>query len=325
MCTAITYSTNHHYFGRNLDLERNYIEGVTITPRSYQFMFRHIAGFDQHYAMIGMAAVVENYPLYYDATNECGLSMAALNFPGNAFYLPFTDEKDNIAPFELIPNILGQCKSLTEAEQLLGKINLINTNFSNQLPLTPLHWMIADKHRAIVVEPGKDGICTYENPIGVLTNNPPFDYHLNNLSNYLNLTNQEPTNRFSSKIDLSVYSRGMGAIGLPGDLSSASRFVRAAFTKLNSVSGDDEDSSITQFFHILSSVVQQEGCVQVGEAYEKTIYSSCCNTDKGTYYYTTYSNNQINAVALFNENLDCDKIIHYPLLTKQNILYVNKK
>lgn len=325
MCTAITYLTNHHYFGRNLDLERSYIEEVAITPRSYPFKFRHTLDIDQHYAMIGMAAVVDDYPLYYDATNEHGLSMAGLNFPGNAVYLPFVEEKVNIAPFEFIPYILGQCKNLAEAEQFLKDINLIRTDFSKQLPLTPLHWMIADKHRAIVVEPCKDGIFTYENPVGVLTNNPPFDYHLQNLSNYLNLTNQEPTNRFSSKVNLNAYSRGMGAIGLPGDLSSASRFIRAAFTKLNSVTKGDEYSSITQFFHILSSVAQQEGCVQVGEAFEKTIYSSCCNTDKGIYYYTTYSNHQITAVALFNENLDYNKIVHYPLFNKQNILYVNNQ
>ena len=270
MCTAITYKTKDHYFGRNLDLECSYIEAVTITPRNYPFYFQHAKTIHSHYAIIGMAAVIENYPLYYDATNEHGLSMAALNFPGNATYLPYDMDRDNIAPFEFVPWILSQCKSIHEVNVLLKNINLIHSNFSASLPLSPLHWIISDRESSIVVEPRANGVCIYDNPIGVLTNNPPFDYHMHNLCNYINLTHAEPVNRFSNKVKLNAYSRGMGAIGLPGDLSSSSRFIKAAFTKLNSISKDDEASSVTQFFHILSSVAQQEGCVQVGNSFEKT-------------------------------------------------------
>ena len=323
MCTAITYKTKDHYFGRNLDLEHSYIEAVTITPRRFPFHFRYMPSINQHYAIIGMAAVVENYPLYYDATNEFGLSMAGLNFPGNAVYLPNSNVLNNITPFEFIPWILSQCKNIYEAKDLIQQLTLVDTQFSDALPLSPLHWIIADKDSSIVIEPLCSGIHMYEDPVGVLTNNPPFDYHLHNLSNYMNLTHQEPTNRFSKSVDIQPYSRGMGAIGLPGDLSSSSRFIKAAFTKLNSVSKEDESSSVTQFFHILGSVSQQEGCVQVGHAFEKTIYSSCCNTDKCIYYYTTYSNNQINAVHLFNEDLSSEKILQFPLRNKQNIFLIN--
>ena len=323
MCTAITYHTTDHYFGRNLDLEYSYIEAVTITPRNYPFDFRYVDQIENHAAVIGMAAVVDNYPLYYDATNEYGLSMAGLNFPGNAVYQPYKDGADNITPFELIPWILCQCKTISNVKKLLVRLNLVNANFSNELPLSPLHWIIADKNSTIVVEPTADGIRIFDNPIGVLTNNPPFDYHMHNLCNYLNLTHNEPGNRFSDKIALSPYSRGMGAIGLPGDLSSSSRFVRAAFTKLNSVSNADELSSISQFFHILTSVTQQEGCVQVGDGFEKTVYSSCCNTDKGIYYYTTYENSQITAVDMRKEDLDGRELISYELIKKQQINYQN--
>ena len=323
MCTAITYATNDHYFGRNLDLEHSYIEAVTITPRNYPFLFRHVGSISSHFAMIGMAAVVDNYPLYYDATNEHGLSMAGLNFPGNAVYLPEDKTHDNISPFEFIPWILIQCKNVSDARNLLEQINLVNTNFSAELPLSPLHWIIADQCHSIVAEPTCDGIRIYDNPVGVLTNNPPFNYHMYNLSNYLNITHKEPVNRFSDTVDIKAYSRGMGAMGLPGDLSSSSRFIKAAFTKLNSVSKSDEQSSVTQFFHILSSVAQQEGCVQVGNDFEKTIYTSCCNTDKCIYYYTTYSNRQINAVHLFNEDLTGTSIKQFPLCLEQNFRYIN--
>lgn len=323
MCTAISYKTNDHYFGRNLDLEHQYSETVTITPRNYEFEFRESDNLISHYAMIGMATVVDNYPLYYDATNECGLSMAGLNFPGNAIYLPSREGSDNITPFEFIPWILGKCKNINETKQALSRLNLINVPYSRQFPLTPLHWIISDRESSIVVEPFSDGIHIYENPVGVLTNNPSFDFHLQNLSNYLNLTREDPVNHFSREIDIEPYSRGMGAIGLPGDLSSASRFIRATFTKLNSVTDKSEFDSISQFFHILSSVAQQRGCVRVGDSYEITIYSSCCNTDRGIYYYTTYGNNQISAINLHNVNLDRKDLILYPLIMQQQIYAAN--
>ena len=173
------------------------------------------------------------------------------------------------------------------------------------------------------MESVSDGLHVMKNPVGILTNNPPFAYHLYNLSNFINVTHKEPVNRFSDVIDLTPYSRGMGGMGLPGDLSSASRFVKAAFTKLNSRCGDSESESISQFFHILSSVAQQRGCVQVGDGFEKTIYSSCCNVDKGIYYYTTYENSQITGVSLFKEDLDSHELVCYALVKNQQIRMEN--
>ena len=327
MCTAVTYQTKDTYFGRNLDLEYSYQETVTVTPRNYVFHFRKMGKMQSHYAMIGMAYVFNNYPLYYDAMNEKGLCIAGLNFPGNADYKPYCEGKDNITPFELIPWLLGQCATVEDAEKLIGTINLLNENFSEELPLSPLHWMICDKERSITLESVKNGIKVYANPVGVLTNNPTFDCQLLNLSNYMNLTKGEPQNSFlgeNNNIKLQPYSRGMGALGLPGDFSSMSRFVKATFVKSNSWSGTSEEESVSQFFHILKSVEMPRGCVQVGENdYEYTRYSSCCNTNRGIYYYTTYDNAQICAVDMYQENLEGYELISYPLADKQNIMYQN--
>lgn len=324
MCTAVTYRTKDHYFGRTLDNEISYNESVAVTPRNYPFYFRKAGSMETHYAMIGMACMAGDYPLYYDAFNEAGLSMAGLNFPGNADYKQEMQGKDNIAPFEFIPWILGQCKTVAMARELLSHLNLVNLNFSPELPLAPLHWIIADREEAITVESVKEGLRIYENPVGVLTNNPPFEYQMFNLNNYMNLTREEPVNRFSDALQLRTYCRGMGAMGLPGDLSSSSRFVRAVFTKMNSVSGDTESESISQFFHILGSVAQQRGCVHLGEEkYERTIYTSCCNTDKGIYYYTTYENSQITGVDLYKEDLDGTRPVSYPLIEVQQIRMQN--
>lgn len=324
MCTAATYKTKDRYFGRTLDYEFSYNETVTVTPRNYPFKFRKANPIDTHYAMIGMAFVVDGYPLYYDAVNEKGIGMAGLNFPQNAYYGEEKVDKDNISPFEFIPWILSQSATLDEAKNLLSKINLVNINFSDQLPLSPLHWIVSDGISSVTVEQMKDGLKIYDNPVGVLTNNPPFDIQLFNLNNYISLSTEPPVNNFSKDLPLNTYSRGMGAMGLPGDLSSASRFAKVAFTKMNSVSGDSESESISQFFHILGSVAQQRGCVHMGNGqYEITIYTSCCNMDKGIYYYTTYENSQITAVDMHHENLDVAQTVSYPLIKGQQICAQN--
>ena len=323
MCTAVTYKTDCFYFGRTLDNDFSYFEQVTVTPRNFVFDFRNGKTIKNHLAIIGMAYVADGYPLYYDAVNEKGLCMAGLSFVGNAHYFQLADDKDNIAQFEFIPWVLSQCESVKQAKELLGRINITGEAFSKDLPASQLHWIIADKTQAITVESVKDGLKVYDNPVGVLTNNPPFDMQMFNLNNYMSLSPLPPQNEFSSAVELGAYSRGMGAIGLPGDLSSQSRFVRAAFTKLNSVSDKDEKSSVGQFFHIIGSVEQTRGCcVLENGKHEITVYTSCCNADKGIYYYTTYNNHQITAVDMNRENLGSDKLITYPLENSEKIYYV---
>ena len=273
MCTAATYKTKDFYFGRTLDYEFSYNEEVTITPRNYKLKFRHGIEAKNNYAIIGMAFVVNDYPLYYDAINEKGLGMAGLNFVGNAVYSEVKSDTKNVAQYEFIPWILRQCEY---------------------------------------------------NPVGVLTNNPPFEQQMFQLNNYMHLSSKQPTNSFSDNLQLNSYSRGMGAIGMPGDLSSGSRFVRVAFTKMNSKSGETENESVSQFFHILGSVEQQRGCCEVDEGkYEITIYTSCCNATKGIYYYTTYENNQITAVDMHKENLEGESLVRYPLIQGQQIKMQN--
>ena len=324
MCTAATYKTKDFYFGRTLDYEFSYKEEVTITPRNYEFKFRNKETISNHYAIIGMAYVAENYPLYYDAINEKGLGMAGLNFVGNAHYNEPEQEKDNIAQFEFIPWILSQCKNVADAREKLSKINLTDTQFNENFPCASLHWIIADKDESITVECMKDGLHIYNNPVGVLTNNPPFETQMFLLNNYMNLSTKQPQNTFAKGLDLTAYSRGMGAIGLPGDLSSASRFAKVAFTKTNSVSEDDEMSSVSQFFHILGSVDQQKGCCEVADGkYEITLYTSCCNADKGIYYYTTYNNHQISAVDMHKTDLDSNTLTRFSPITTEQINFQN--
>ena len=325
MCMAASFKSNNHFFGRNLDLEISFGEEVVVTPRRFPFRYRNGDVDEEHHAMIGMALVSDGYPLYFDATNEKGLSMAGLNFPDQTRYEEYSENKVNITPFEFIPWMLGKCETTVQARELIKTMNLWNESFSKELQLSPLHWMISDRDSSIVVESTESGINIYDNPVGILTNCPPFPYHLQNLSNYMNLSAGLPENRFSKELDLKAYSRGMGAIGLPGDLSSSSRFVKASFTKMNCLKGDTVEEDITQFFHIMDSVQQQKGCCDLGNGkYEYTIYTSCWDTDEGIYYYRTYDNSQINGVDMKHTDLDGEGLYKFPIVKGQHINMIDR-
>ena len=221
--------------------------------------------------------------------------------------------KENIPPYAFIPWVLGQCEGLGAVKKLLAGLQLVREDFSPQLPVSPLHWMISDKNRSIVVESVEEGLRIWDNPFEVLTNNPPFEYQKIRLNDYMGLGVGPAISKFSEEYPLHNYSLGMGAMGLPGDFSSSSRFVKAFFVKENSKCGEDERSSVHQFFHILNSVAMPKGCVWTENGYEYTRYSSCCNMDRGIYYYTTYHDASIKSVNFFDADLDGEKLETYPV------------
>lgn len=324
MCTCIDFKTKDHYFGRNLDLEYRFNEKVVITPRNYKFNLKNGTLITSKYSMIGMATVVNDYPLYAEATNEKDLSMAGLYFPKNAYFFKEKNGKLNLSPYELIPYFLGLYTSVSEIKEVLKNLNITDIPFSKEMPVSDLHWMISDENECIVLEQMEDGLKIYDNPIGVLTNNPPFYYHLNNINNYSNLSPYNTKNMFSSKLNLKQYGQGMGAIGLPGDNSPASRFVRAAFNKLNSKCNNDDESSVTQFFHILDSVSMVQGTTITNEEKNDiTTYSCCINASKGIYYYKTYTNNQIVAIKMSEKEKNNNFLTIFELIEKQQIKYIN--
>ena len=301
MCTAMAYRTGSgYYFGRTLDLECSYGEQVVVMPRRFPLDYRLQRRCEEHFAMVGVAAVRGGYPLYYEAVNEHGLAMAGLNFPGYAHYCSVGDEdgRDRIAPFELIPWILSQCRDVGEARERLLRLRLCRLDFDAALPLTPLHWMLSDGSRSIVYEPMATGARVLDNPVEVLTNAPDFGYHMTHLCDYAGLRAEEP-GEGTVGAALQPDSRGMGALGLPGDFSSASRFIRAAFVKANAVVGSDGADAVGQFFHMMDTVAVPRGCVRLrGGEMPLTVYTSCYDLLQGVCYYTTYENRSIRAVEL---------------------------
>ena len=321
MCTSIAMQQGGGTFGRNLDLECSFGEQVVVMPRQFPLQFRRQQPLPRHLAMVGMAHVAEGIPLYAEAVNEAGLYMAGLYFPENAWYPPQVPEGfDAVAPYELIPWVLGQCKTLTQAKELLKGFRPLGIPFSEKLPLAPLHWHLADGTGTAVLEATREGVHLYDDPIGVLTNNPPFPFHQMNLRQYRALSARPLENHLAPGVDLKPFGQGFGGMGLPGDASPASRYVRAAFYKFHSPDEGGALDRVTQFFHLLEGAAMVKGSVitPAGKQ-DRTVYSSCWRD--GVYYYKTYTNSRITAVRLGDSGLDDDRLRIYPLRTQPDVYY----
>ena len=327
MCTAFTFSQDPMYFGRNMDIEYSFGESVVITPRDFPISTHFAGTLSHHYAMIGMANAAQGYPLYAEAANEKGLCMAGLNFPDNAYYLPVDavaqlkqQGKIPLAPYELIPVILGRCENLSQAKELLSQVELVQKPFLPALPFAPLHWIVSERCGSLTVERTEAGLQIYDNPYGVLTNNPPFPFHLENVRQYLHLSAQYPENRLCREASLTPFGQGMGALGIPGDFSPASRFIKTVFCKFNSLCETDEYACVSQVFHILDAVAMVRGTVITPEGRpDITTYSCCINAQKGSYYYKTYENNQIIQIPMTDSRREGTHLMVFALETQPQI------
>lgn len=280
------------------------LEKIAVMPREFAFGTKRAGTLLKHYAMIGVARVEDGCPLYAEACNEKGLCMAGLNFPANAVY-KYRGEKGQteLAPYELIPYVLGKCASVDEAEKLLSDVEVVGERFRPHLPLAPLHWIISDDKRNIVFECTSEGARIFDDPFGVLTNNPPFPYHAENVKNYEHLS---PDNKnFTVRVGKADFSEGEGGVGLPGDLTSKSRFVKAWFCLKNSVCGDSTESKVAHVLAMLGTVAMTGGAVVTAEGRaDVTRYSCCIDAANAIYYYRTYDKLKVGKIALGQADVD---------------------
>lgn len=297
MCTSLAFKTNDFYFGRNMDLDYHFGERVVVTPRDYKLPLKHHSQIYVKHAMIGMATVQNEYPLYAEGVNEKGLCISALNFEGNAYYgKPITD-KLSLASYEIIPYILATCATADEAEKVLKAVQITDTPFSDDIGVSPLHWHIADKTRSIVLESTKEGIKIHENPVGVLTNNPPFDFHLKTLSLYNHLKPKPPADGDTSL--------GLSMLGLPGDFSSPSRFIRLSILSRITKCNGDEKESLATLLRLMLCVSPLKGTTLTKDEKDHyTTYTCLINATKGIYYWTSSMSLEINSVNLKNHLFD---------------------
>ncbi|WP_282192255.1 choloylglycine hydrolase [Romboutsia ilealis] len=329
MCTSLSIKSNkgHNFFGRNMDLAYDFNQSVLIIPRNYQIQNKVTGDMAKNkYAIIGMGTIIDNHPTLADGMNEKGLACAGLNFDGYSYVEEnIVPGKKNIAPYDFIYWVVANHETVDEVKQTIENLELVKIPINERTPLPTLHWMIVDKTgKSIVVEKTKDKFAVYDNPVGVMTNNPTFDWHLTNLNEYMKITPNHPENVKWSDKELTPLGVGAGTLGIPGDFESVSRFIRIAYIRAHMPSIEDEITAVTQFLHMLDYVIMVKGGVITKDGLEDiTRYSSCMDQERGIYYYRNYNNNRINAIDMHKEDLDSTEIKLFPYLETQDINYQN--
>lgn len=318
MCTCISRRIgDKNYFGRTMDIDRGFGQRVVLTPRNYSYKLKNGKEIKNHYAILGMATVEAEYPLYADAMNEKGVSIAGLNFPISAVYQKNIGELQErcISPYELIPFLLGAVSDVPSAKKILSNIVLCDIAFSGEIGTSPLHWQISDsKGRCIVFEQSSDGVKIYDNKTGVLTNEPPFPAQISHLENFRGLSNYSKGGKMKDRFKLPESSFGGGAIGLPGDASSLSRFVRAAYLSAYAEFEEGEEERIAALFHIFEGVSIVKGCVKNHRGKNHyTHYISLMDTCEGIYRYKWYESASFNSVSFSDFELDAELLFECPL------------
>lgn len=330
MCTGLALATkdNKHLFGRNLDVPATYGQSVHIIPRNYEWV-NVVNGetYTSKYACIGMGIVVDRHPFMFDLVNEKGLAGAGLNFTHFAkFSEKAVEGKTSISGSDFPYWAVSNFSNLDELKEALKGLVITSIPVKPGFPVAGLHWMFTDlSGRSIVIESMEDGMHIHDNPVGTLTNDPTFPWHLINLRQYATLTTKTPgAKEFKDNYIAKPFGHGLNMLGLPGDASPAARFVRTVYFRDTVVDANDEVSGVTAFFQVLEGVTVIKGSeVDPNGDMNYTVYKSCMCQESGTYYYTDYSNRRINAVSLSKADLDAKEIINFDYQGKQDILFQN--
>ncbi len=302
MCTSVRFigEDGAMYWGRNLDWNEGYGQFPLIMPKG--FMVRQAFGpdYESKYAAIGMSVEYEGYPLYFNCGNDAGLAVGGLNFPGYAqFEKGPVKGKTNVAAYEMPAWVAANFSTVDEAEEALRNVAIVDQPIAPSMPVAMLHWHIADAKRSIVVEYQADGMHIYEDSVDVLTNQPPFPWHMENLRNYMNCSGHWAGEVTWSKDTMTPFGTGATMRGIPGDTYSTSRFVKAAFINAFHPTKRTEADNVTRMFHTLGNVSFVEGCAQMADgSYEMTLFSDCFSAQSGTYYYNTYDDPALRCACL---------------------------
>lgn len=304
MCTAARFTDDqgNMFFGRNLDWSFDYGQGVMRTPgnAAVPAAFERPADPARGHDVIGVGITALGVPLYFDCANDAGLAVAGLNFPQSAHYAAGpVNGTVNVAAYEFPYWVARNFGSVAEARAALADVTVVAKAVSDQLPVANLHWIVADATGAIVVECMEDGMRVWDDDVDVLTNEPSFGWHRQNLRNYLTLTDADPEPASWGRAELRAFGSGEGLRGVPGDYSGPSRFVKVAFANAHYPTKSDEKDNVTRLFRTLGSVAVPEGCARMADgSYEKTLYTSGFSAATRTYYYATYDDPQIREFPL---------------------------
>lgn len=306
MCTAINLKDikENNYFGRTMDFSYVLDPSIYVCPKNYilKNSFSTVE-IKNKYSFIGVGQNISKV-IFADGVNEKGVGVATLYFPKFATYdLPYTYyNKYHIESLEMVNFLLGNCGSLEEAHNLLQNVSVVGVKDCVTNSIAPLHWIMTDRSgKSLVIENREDGMHILNNPIGVLSNSPDFKWHMLNLQNYMNLSTLQYEEANWGNLQLTPFGQGAGALGLPGDYTPPSRFVRAAFQKTHVTIPKDKKESMITFFHIMESVSIPKGIVITERGVsDYTQYTSFMDLQTCQYFFKTYDNSQILYASLLD-------------------------
>lgn len=308
-------------FGMPLDMS------VAVVPREFSFVGMTPMGegmqYQAKYAAGGIYCFGDG--ILMDGINEKGLVAAAFYFSGYASYTKVTKENQNMAlsPIDFPNWILTQFATIEEVKEGIKSVVVVPTVYKawGKAP-PPMHYIVYDKSgRSIVIEPLEGELVVFENDLGVITNSPDFAWQQTNLSNYINLT---PWNTEALELrgkQFTSFGQGTGMLGLPGDFTPPSRFVRAAFFSATAVPPKNAEEAVDQTFHILNQFDIPIGAIreksQGKTSYDYTLLTSVKNPETLEYFYRSYENQAIEFIDLHQFDLNAKTIKSMKIQGKQ--------
>lgn len=294
MCTGIKFTDKEGnlYMGRNLDWTCGYGQSVFVTPKGHKRTWAFEPVKEAVGAIVGMAIVVNDMPLYFDCGNDQGLYIGGLNFPGistGKYEAGPIEGKTNIAAYEFPFWVASNFTTVDDVEKALENLAIVAKQVNDEFPVAYLHWIIGDKDRTIVVE-YYDGMHVYDDPVDCLTNEPEFSYMMHNLRNYVNVSPEWAGTATWGKYSFTPFDTGGGQVGLPGDVYSPSRFVRVAYYNTHYPEQEGEANNVMRLFRTLQMVAQIYGGAKAETGdYEYTLYTGGYSQAEKAYYYNTYN------------------------------------
>lgn len=319
-CTGITITPKDGsiIFGRTLEFATDLKSNVIVVPRGKQYIGSTPTGepglhWKNEYGVVGINAF--NLPITLDGLNEKGLHVGLFYFPGFAKYQTIgpEDDKRALAPWELGIFVLGTCSNVDEAVTAAKSVRVGEDVQPDLGIVPPAHFVVTDaKGNCVVLEHINGELKVYKNPLGIMSNSPSFDWHLTNLSNYVNMTvNNIPQIQLNGR-EVQGLGQGTGMLGLPGDFTPPSRFVRAAAFTNSALPVDTAREGVLQTFHILNQFDIPKGAARgIDDGHEVadyTLWTSAADLTNLRFYFRTYRDSRLRMVALNTVDFDAKDI-----------------
>ena len=315
-CTGITLKAKDgsYVVARTIEWGGSYLNSrYVIVPRGHQQRSLVPGGtdgmtFTSRNGYVGLSVELEQFVV--EGINEAGLSAGLFYFPGYGQYVDYdsTRKASTISDFQLVSWILGSCRNVDEVKKAVPEVSVVSIDPRS----STVHWRFADAEgRQIVLEIINGKPVFYENKLGVLTNSPGFDWQMTNLNNYVNLRSGSAPAQSLGDVSLAPFGAGSGTLGLPGDVTPPSRFIRAAFYQASAPQRESARETVVQCFHIMNNfdipvgIEFAEGQVPV-DFPSATQWTTATDVTNRAIYYRTMYNSAIRCIDL--KTIDFSKV-----------------